>query len=97
MRNNFINHQLWYGIGMTFAGEFSHYFGVLDMNNVWTYMTNFEKPVKTGVLSPRLGRTFQIKRAESNFGIWVGAMRVKLGGVTSGNINTYRCKNSLNF
>ncbi len=74
---------------MTFAGGFSHYFGVLDMNNVWTYMTNFEKPVKTGVLSPRLGRTFQLRKAESNFGIWVGVMRVKLGGVTSGNINTY--------
>ncbi len=75
-----------FGIGMTFAGGFSHYFGVFDINNVWTYMTNFEEPVKTRVMSPRFGRTFQLKKAESNFGIWIGAMSVNLGGVTSGSI-----------
>ncbi len=75
-----------FGVGLTFAGGFKNYFFVLDMNNVWTYMSNFEDPVKTGILSPRFGRTFKLKKPESNFGIWVGAMRVGLGGVTTGSI-----------
>jgi hypothetical protein len=75
-----------FGVGLTFAGGFKDYFMVLDVNNVWTYMSNFEEPVKTRVLSPRFGKTFKLKKAESNFGIWVGAMSVKLGGVTTGSI-----------
>ena len=75
-----------FGVGMTLAGGFSDYFAVVDFNNVWSYMSNFEEPVKTAVLSPRLGRTFKLKKPESNIGIWLGAMRVKLGGVTSGSI-----------
>ena len=75
-----------FGVGMTFAGGFKDYFVILDMNNVWSYMSNFEEPVRTGVLSPRFGKTFQLKKKDSNWGLWVGAMRVKLGGVTSGSI-----------
>lgn len=73
-----------FGVGMTFAGGFGHYFTVLDWNNTWSYMSNFDEPVRARVLSPRIGRTFKLKKEESNYGIWVGAMRVRLGGVTSG-------------
>jgi len=75
-----------FGVGLTFAGGFKDYFMILDVNNVWTYMSNFEEPVKTRVLSPRFGKTFKLKKAESNFGLWIGAMSVKLGGVTAGSI-----------
>lgn len=76
------------GVGMTFAGGYEDYFFVLDMNNVWTTMSNFAEPVKTSVLSPRIGRTFRFKSMsrESNFGFWLGAMRVDMGGVTDGQI-----------
>lgn len=75
-----------FGVGVTFAGGFGDYFFVVDGNNTWSYMSNFEKPVKARVLSPRVGRTFKLKKKESNIGIWAGGMRVKLGGLTSGSI-----------
>ena len=75
-----------FGVGMTFAGGYKNYFFILDMNNTWSYMSNFEQPVKAEVLSPRIGRTWKLKKPESNFGIWVGAMRIGLGGVTEGSI-----------
>ena len=75
-----------FGLGITLAGGYEKFFGVIDYNNVWSYMSNFENPVKSAVLSTRLGRTFKLEKEESNIGIWVGAMKVTLGGVTSGNI-----------
>ena len=76
-----------FGIGGTFAGGVGKYFMVLDMNRVWTYMSNFDEPVGTSVLSPRLGRTFKVgKNPESNVGFWIGAMRINMGGVTNGYI-----------
>ena len=76
------------GVGLTFAGGYENFFGVLDMNNVWTYMNNFKKPVKTTVLSPRIGATFKFKKnPKSNIGFWVGAMMVNMGGITEGSIS----------
>jgi len=76
-----------FGIGMTFAGGVNKYFTVVDINKVWTYMSNFEEPVGTSVLSLRLGRTFEVgKNPESNIGFWAGAMRVNMGGTTTGTI-----------
>ena len=75
-----------YGIGMTFAAGYKDFFAILDFNNVWTYMSNFDQPVKSANLSPRLGRTFRLRKKESNIGIWVGAMRIRLEGETSGAI-----------
>jgi len=77
-----------FGIGMTFAGGLGKYFFVVDGNNVWTNMKNFKEPVATSVLSMRLGRTFHpFKNPESNIGVWAGAMRVQMGGITQGSIS----------
>jgi hypothetical protein len=74
-----------FGMGMTLAGGVGKYFMVLDMNRTFTYMSNFDEPVGASVLSPRIGRTFKVgKNPESNVGIWVGAMRVRMGGTTNG-------------
>ncbi len=76
-----------FGVGMTFAGGVNKYFGVVDINKTWTYMSNFEEPVGTRVISLRLGRTFPVgKNPESNIGVWAGAMSVDMGGTTTGTI-----------
>ena len=75
-----------YGIGMTFAAGYKEFFAILDYNNVWTYMDNFDQPVKSSNLSPRLGKTFNLRKKESNIGLWVGAMRIRIAGETSGSI-----------
>jgi hypothetical protein len=77
-----------FGVGMTFAGGLGNYFVVVDGNHVWTNMKNFKEPVATRVLSLRLGRTFHpFKNPESNIGVWAGAMRVQMGGITEGTIS----------
>jgi len=77
-----------FGVGMTFAGGVSNYFFVVDANSIWSNMENFKEPVATSVLSLRLGRTFHpFKNPEANIGIWAGGMRVRMGGVTEGDIS----------
>ncbi len=76
-----------FGLGTTFAAGIGKYFVVLDGNWVWTNMSNFEEPVRTSVFSSRLGRAFKVgKNPESNIAFWLGAMRIKMGGVTEGTI-----------
>ncbi len=76
-----------FGYGLTFAGGVNNVFAVVDFNNTWTYMSNFEEPVPANVLSLRLGYTFKFKnRPESNIGIWAGAMRLAMTGITAGSI-----------
>ncbi len=75
------------GFGITGAGGLGRYFFVMDGNWVWTNMSNFKEPVKTGIFSTRVGRSFKIsQKEESSLAWWVGAMRVNMGGVTEGTI-----------
>ncbi|HPE76637.1 MAG TPA: hypothetical protein PLC80_11155 [Draconibacterium sp.] len=76
-----------YGFGTTGAGGLGKYFFVLDGNWVWTEMSNFNEPVKTGTFSFRLGRAFKIRnKPNSNVAFWAGGMRINMGGITEGNI-----------
>jgi hypothetical protein len=76
-----------YGLGMTLAGGYRGFFGVFDVNRVWTDMKNFENPVATSVLSVRAGYAFDVgKKSESNLGFWLGAMQVNMGNTTTGSI-----------
>lgn len=76
-----------YGVGTTGAFGVGKYFVVLDGNWVWTSMSNFKQPVRSAVFSQRIGRSFQVgANPESNFAVWVGGMRVKMGNVTQGTI-----------
>jgi hypothetical protein len=75
------------GIGITGAGGLGKYFFILDGNWVWTAMSNFEDPVRSGVFSFRLGRALKLNHnPQSNVAIWAGGMRVEMGGVTEGTI-----------
>jgi hypothetical protein len=75
------------GVGITGAGGLGKYFFVLDGNWVWTAMSNFEDPVRTGVFSFRLGRAFKFnQKPQSNIALWAGGMRVEMGGVTEGTV-----------
>lgn len=76
-----------FGFGTTGAGGLGKYFFVLDGNWVWTKMSNFEDPVRSNTFSFRVGRAFKLaKNPESNFALWAGGMRIRMGGITEGTI-----------
>jgi len=76
-----------FGLGITGAGGLGRYFFVLDGNWVWTIMSNFKDPVGTRNFSGRLGRAVKVgKNPESNVALWLGGMRIKMGGITEGTI-----------
>jgi hypothetical protein len=59
----------------------------IDMNMAWTDISALEKPAFTFVFGPRLGKSFKLKKENSNIAIWVGGFRVKLASETSGSLN----------
>jgi len=59
----------------------------IDMNFTWTDVPQLEKPAYAFVFGPRAGKTFQLKKPNSNIAIWVGGFRVKLNSGTSGSVN----------
>lgn len=76
-----------YGVGMTGAGGIGKLFFVLDGNWVWSNLTNFKEPVRSTVLSFRLGKTFDFKNnPKANVAFWLGGMRVRIRGITEGTI-----------
>ena len=59
----------------------------VDVNWTWTKPELLDKPVKVGVLGLRIGHTFTFKkRPYSNIAIWAGAMSLKMGEETVGQI-----------
>ncbi|MEA3438418.1 MAG: hypothetical protein U9R43_18285, partial [Thermodesulfobacteriota bacterium] len=78
-----------YGVGNTIAFGVGPVFAVLDGNLVWTTLEGFKEPVRTFVFSPRIGHIIDLKTKNdrlSNLGIWIGAMRVGMNGITDGSI-----------
>ncbi|MFT4580246.1 MAG: hypothetical protein ACI9UO_003102, partial [Nitrospinales bacterium] len=60
----------------------------LDMNFTWTDIPELDKPNYSFVFGPRLGKSFQLKKPESNVAIWVGGFRVAFGGdLTTGGLS----------
>jgi hypothetical protein len=59
----------------------------LDMNFTWSDIEQLSKPAFAFVFDPRAGKTFNLKKPESNIAIWLGAFRLKLNTGTSGSIN----------
>ncbi len=73
------------GFGMTFAGGFWGFFGTVDLNWTWNKLENLDKPVRTFILTPRVGKNFgEIFGVETI--VWVGAMRQKIQAETQGEI-----------
>jgi hypothetical protein len=58
----------------------------LDMNFTWNDIAELDKPAFAFVFGPRLGKSFNLKRPESNIAFWVGAFRLKLNSGTEGSL-----------
>ncbi|MEI9938651.1 MAG: hypothetical protein WDO69_15645 [Pseudomonadota bacterium] len=74
------------GFGATGAFGFWGFFGVVDANVAWTKMEKLGAPVRTFLLTPRVGKRFQISRSVS-LASWVGAMRQTIQADTEGSIS----------
>lgn len=75
-----------FGIGLTPTIGVGGGFLVLDMNVAWTDVPQLKKPARTFVLAPRFGKSFKLKKPESNIAIWVGAFRVAIASGTEGSM-----------
>jgi hypothetical protein len=75
-----------FGFGMTPTIGLGGGWMALDMNVTWQSISELDKPVFTFVVGPRLGKTFRLKKPESNIALWTGAFRLKIKSETSGSI-----------
>lgn len=74
------------GFGATAAFGFWGFFGVVDMNLAWAKMQKLDAPVRTFLLTPRVGKRFQISQSVA-LATWVGAMRQSIQADTQGAIS----------
>jgi len=74
------------GFGATAAFSFWGVFAVIDMNLAWTKVEKLDKPVRTFLLTPRLGKRVPLGRKVWLAG-WVGAMRQSIQADTQGAIS----------
>lgn len=58
----------------------------LDMNFTWQSVSALDKPVFTFVFGPRMGKSFKLKKPESNITFWAGAFRLKIKAETTGSL-----------
>jgi hypothetical protein len=59
----------------------------LDMNWTWTDVSALNKPVKTFIFGPRIGKTFRFKNPDRNIAFWTGGFRLNLSAETNGSLN----------
>lgn len=75
------------GFGLTAAGGLGPVWLALDGNITWTKPELLDKPVKVNTFGIRLGHNFiSEKKPDRNLGVWIGAMSVKLGANTTGEV-----------
>ena len=74
------------GFGMTPTMGIGGGWLALDMNVTWQSISALEKPVFTFVFGPRMGKSFKLKKPESNISVWAGAFRLKLKSETAGSL-----------
>ncbi len=75
------------GFGLTPTIGVAGGFLALDMNVAWTDISALSKPAFSFVFGPRLGKSFKLKKENSNIAVWVGGFRVKLASETAGSLN----------
>ncbi|MBW2462797.1 MAG: hypothetical protein JRH11_14190 [Deltaproteobacteria bacterium] len=75
-----------WGVGITAAFGFEHFFITADFNLSWTDLELLETPVMANILSARVGRNFVFENG-MQLGLWLGAMRQGFDADTSGEIN----------
>ena len=73
------------GFGSTVAFGFWGFFGVVDANLAWTKVEKLDAPVRTFLLTPRVGKRFKLGHGVA-LATWVGAMRQSIQADTVGAI-----------
>jgi hypothetical protein len=58
----------------------------LDVNFTWSDIAELEKPAFATVFGPRFGKSFKLKKRESNIALWVGGFRLHLNSGTNGSL-----------
>jgi len=78
-----------YGFGFTPTIGVGGGFLALDMNIAWTDVPQLNKPARSFVFGPRLGKNFKlnVKKPEQTIAVWVGAFKVSLNSETNGSVN----------
>ena len=74
------------GLGITPTMGVAGGWIALDMNFAWTDISTLDKPVKTFVFGPRFGKSFKLKKPQSQIAIWAGGFRVQFSSETSGSL-----------
>jgi hypothetical protein len=75
-----------YGFGFTPTIGVGGGFLALDMNWAWTDVPQLDKPARSFVFGPRLGKNFKLKDPRRTIAIWVGGFRVNISSGTNGSI-----------
>ena len=75
-----------FGIGFTPTIGVAGGFLALDMNVAWTDVPQLKEPARTFVFGPRFGKSFKLKKENSNIAVWVGGFRVNLSSRTEGSL-----------
>lgn len=75
-----------FGLGMTPTIGVGGGWLALDMNVSWTDLDALDKPAQTFIFGPRMGKTFKLKKPDSNITLWTGAFRVHLNSETAGSL-----------
>jgi opacity protein-like surface antigen len=76
-----------FGFGFTPTIGVAGGFLALDMNVAWTDVPQLAQPARTFVFGPRFGKSFKLKKENSNIAVWVGGFRVNLASGTEGSLD----------
>jgi hypothetical protein len=76
-----------FGFGLTPTIGVGNGWIALDMNVTWSDISALDKPAFAFVFGPRVGKSFNLKKPESNLAFWVGGFRLKLNTATSGSLS----------
>jgi hypothetical protein len=74
------------GFGLTPTIGLGGGFMALDMNMAWTDISSLNKPAFSFVFGPRFGKSFKLKKKDSNISAWVGGFRVHMASGTEGDL-----------
>ena len=76
-----------FGLGFTPTIGVAGGFMALDMNVAWIDVPQLSRPARSFVFGPRFGKSFKLKKQDSNIAVWVGGFRVSIASETNGSLN----------